>query len=676
VWLPGLDDAAQQTARQQSERTRDVAELALLAVHRDDNNDSESDSGSESSFSGSDAYTVEDVIEDLKTDIQCLVDLGPRYKEPIRDQVATKEEAVLVRTGPAWDPAEYLASRIRHRYPEGDIELTGILGRVNWDRLQRLYATKEANTRDREAQQRPGLAPISQAKPSGSYGTVKGTEFHDSGLGTSVKTPSSYAETVLSYQGTQGGSVKIPPVPPECLKGGNLVCDICGAMCSLPASNPKSFWKYVDSSLSVSLSWDLSSSALIIIVPDGNRTHVLSDLQPYICVMSTCAFSMAPFPDKRAWASHLGLDHGLLDTSNELQCPLCQEQLQGGKVAHLARHLEEISLTILPVNALANDEGEQDSSGDESDQDGEETSTASSTGPGDDREADEAGQDTVGWSEARVLSDFKAHSDRELGLTDGETVWVLDASWRNLGSDWIEVLRRDHSAQGVAPRSHLILTGDPAKVEPPEPPAKRQDPNLASPPSLPPSPPPAANPPRVSELPPGFGGSVSQPHLDTDPTNDSANDRPFRSRKYKRRTMRAKFLCLAPGCNEQFSRNDARGRHTLVSHSELARDLGLPPPWSGVVIEEMIMCPFRPCPYLAFEATEMEAHTDEAHGVARVSGVVAPAKHPAAAPEVSVLPTLWPRRSGNPGHIIINAGRHGYSNSSRRVRTGGLDRAR
>ncbi len=241
--LPSLDGVAQQSVRQQSERTSEVAHLALSGVHQDDDSDSASDSGSESSFGGSVACVIEDAIEDLKTDIQCLVDLGPRYKEPVRDKEAAKEEAAPLRTAPIWDPAEYLASRIRHRYPEGDAEFTRILGRANWDRLQRLYASKDANARDREAQQRPSLA---QTQLSGPPATVKGTEFHDSGLGTSVKTPSSYAETVLSYQGAQGGSVKIPPVPPECLKGGTLVCDICGVMCSLPASNPKSFWKYVE----------------------------------------------------------------------------------------------------------------------------------------------------------------------------------------------------------------------------------------------------------------------------------------------------------------------------------------------------------------------------------------------------------------------------------------------
>lgn len=165
------------------------------------------------------------------------MDLGPRFKEPIRDRVAVEEPALPSQLT-TWNPAEYLASRIRHRYPKCDAGFTQILGQSNWDRAQRLYALKETNTR--EVQQPAGKAELEPGLP----GTVVASDFHDSGLGTSVATPSSYAETVLSYRGAKGGSIKIPQVPPEGLMGKPFSCDICGHMCQLPVANWKTFWKY------------------------------------------------------------------------------------------------------------------------------------------------------------------------------------------------------------------------------------------------------------------------------------------------------------------------------------------------------------------------------------------------------------------------------------------------
>jgi hypothetical protein len=232
--LPGLDDASQHKLREKAARARDVLEATTFAIHDADGRDADnSDSGSDGS-SLSEQGSVEDTIEDLKTDIQCLVDLGPRYKEPIRDR-AVAEKAALPAAVASWDPAEYLTSRICHRYPDADAELARSLGRANWNRFQRLRAAKEQNLRE-EAQQKtePDLKPPSTALAS---------DFRDSGLGASVATPSSYAETLLSYHGTKGGSIKIPPVPPESLQGKWFACDICGRSCRLPRTNWKPFWK-------------------------------------------------------------------------------------------------------------------------------------------------------------------------------------------------------------------------------------------------------------------------------------------------------------------------------------------------------------------------------------------------------------------------------------------------
>ena len=97
------------------------------------------------------------------------------------------------------------------------------------------------------------------------------------------------------------------------------------------------------------------------------RGHVLSDLQPYVCVAANCIFSAVPFLSKKAWMRHLELEHDFADPAKDFTCPLCQERVGNGKTSHLARHLEEISLTILPANADSDDESEK-TSGEESDE--------------------------------------------------------------------------------------------------------------------------------------------------------------------------------------------------------------------------------------------------------------------------------------------------------------------
>ncbi len=234
--LPSLDASSQQNLRAKAAVVGDLAaEISVSAIHGADDSDSGSDSESDLCV-GAGHDSLQDIIEDLSTDIQCLVDLGSRFKEPIRDRLG-KEEVALPTQVTTWDPSKSMAARIRHRYPNGDDAFIEVQGQVNWERRQRLYSLKEASTQD-----------LQQPVPATSK-TLVASDFYDSGLGTSVATPSSYAETVLSYHGAKGGSIKIPPVPAEGLEGKPFACDICGRRCQLPVSNWKSFWKYEPLSL-------------------------------------------------------------------------------------------------------------------------------------------------------------------------------------------------------------------------------------------------------------------------------------------------------------------------------------------------------------------------------------------------------------------------------------------
>jgi len=51
-----------------------------------------------------------------------------------------------------------------------------------------------------------------------------GTKFHDSALGTSITTPSLYAETVMSYRQDKSSSVRIPVLPEGARDGKEFEC--------------------------------------------------------------------------------------------------------------------------------------------------------------------------------------------------------------------------------------------------------------------------------------------------------------------------------------------------------------------------------------------------------------------------------------------------------------------
>jgi hypothetical protein len=94
-----------------------------------------------------------------------------------------------------------------------------------------------------------------------------------------------------------------------------------------------------------------------------DRRHVFSDLEPYVCVMAECKFSHVPFSEKSTWIQHLKLEHDFPGVSKQIPCSLCQERIGSGGIAHFARHLEEVSLTVIPTNTESDDESDGNTEG-------------------------------------------------------------------------------------------------------------------------------------------------------------------------------------------------------------------------------------------------------------------------------------------------------------------------
>ncbi|RMJ13058.1 hypothetical protein CDV36_007289 [Fusarium kuroshium] len=259
--------------------------------------DSSSDSTSE--YSTAD---VHELAEDLKTDVDCLIELDPMLRDPATDPEPETTEADVSLT--LWVPHQVFADKIEHRFPGADTKLFSSLGMVNYQRYLRCQTERDTNQVHAEQGEQP----------------AEGSKFHDSGLGTSLNPASSYAETIMSYK-DGNRSIRIPPLPEQAKNGEPFSCIACGRSITMTTNSQ---WK----------------------------RHLYLDLQPYVCLDTSCQLSNSTFSNRSNWLQHLALDHGMDPTWAQIKCPLCGDEIGPGKLAittHLGRHLEEISLSALPA---------------------------------------------------------------------------------------------------------------------------------------------------------------------------------------------------------------------------------------------------------------------------------------------------------------------------------------
>lgn len=182
-------------------------------------------SESEGSDSESSSESVSDdwdqIASDMRTDVECLIDLEPLIKCPFIDSRKAKSHQTQTTETPQWTPLKLYSDRIANRFPVAQAELVERLARANWDRFQRIQLEKERNIVNRDDERVAQEADLTTP-------TETGSAFQDSGLGTSLRTGSRYAETVMSYKQDNGHSIKVPQLPPEAKNGTPFCCLACG----------------------------------------------------------------------------------------------------------------------------------------------------------------------------------------------------------------------------------------------------------------------------------------------------------------------------------------------------------------------------------------------------------------------------------------------------------------
>ena len=136
-----------------------------------------------------------------------------------------------------------------------------------------------------------------------------------------------------------GGNITIPLAPKSSLGGSPFECPYCFYLITISGRR----------------SW---------------KKHVFQDLPPYICVTPTCLTPDKLYPTRHEWLHHSDTAHPEMNSnynapqSNSVQCTLCREDVERGNIydRHLARHLEELALFILPRSDEDSDIRESNSS--------------------------------------------------------------------------------------------------------------------------------------------------------------------------------------------------------------------------------------------------------------------------------------------------------------------------
>ncbi|KAK6828318.1 hypothetical protein PG987_011659 [Apiospora arundinis] len=313
-----------------------TADKIKFIIEHDDNEDSDSDTSSETS-SQAGINDLGEIADDLLTDTQCLMDLGSRFQEDHVGPINVEFAVSAAQLG-TWEPSMNFVDRVRWRYPRCETALADRLGKANWDRVLRHREVVSENSRSELTVATPETSIPAKQAPS----QVASTTFRDSALGSSAPsgiiasghTATEYAETMVSYRAGQGDSIRVPPLPDGAREGKPFSCIGCGLTVNVKT---KSAWK----------------------------KHLFLDLQPYICLYDGCDFNRTPFPTKTQWECHVNLEHGQSQsTATTSECPICQENAsdwQTNTNVHLARHLEEIALTVLPTNLDSEDGTDLDS---------------------------------------------------------------------------------------------------------------------------------------------------------------------------------------------------------------------------------------------------------------------------------------------------------------------------
>lgn len=294
-------------------------------INEGEDEDVESLGGSSSENEGSETE-IQQLRRSVATIIDCLFQMSMLLRKPARHDLRVGSKTTDVA---AFEPFDY--GHVRDKYPRANEALVARLSQAITRRRRHL------KYRERHAMKlKQGINKVLNAsKGSDEIGTevlseTVATDFRNWNIDFGNKgsesglSQTSYAPTLMS-----GGAITIPPPPKASQEGAPFECPYCYYMITITSTR----------------SW--------------NR-HVFNDLQPYICIDAACTTPDKLYATRHEWLQHLRNAHYREQKSQAIPraqieeriCALCRETQKTSESynRHVARHLQELALFILPRN--------------------------------------------------------------------------------------------------------------------------------------------------------------------------------------------------------------------------------------------------------------------------------------------------------------------------------------
>ncbi|KAI0970720.1 hypothetical protein F4678DRAFT_434454 [Xylaria arbuscula] len=294
--------------------------LAVLVQGDNDSDASEDDDPVAPSGSVSYEKLLDDIADDLRNDTQCLLDLGTRFEEQLLNPIASEAAANPLNSFNG-GLSDTFIERIIRLYPQCESNLAGRMGNANWLRFVRIAELKPRTSEGRPTQDKDTdtvydateSEPIDFQSVVDTASTRGKSLFHDSGLGTASHASESRPNAVRLAPERQS----YPPLPESATQGEPFRCMTC-------------------------------KNQVTVVSEKEWRTHLLSDIEPYICPEPDCDAPL--FANTSQWRKHVDSSHPQSTIWSDSRCRICGKATQNRVIVlwHLINHMEDIALAIIP----------------------------------------------------------------------------------------------------------------------------------------------------------------------------------------------------------------------------------------------------------------------------------------------------------------------------------------
>ena len=292
------------------------AENAILEDEVDDDDiESLEGSSSEDEALQTDVHRLQ---RSVATIINCLFQMSILVRKPAPHDLRIGSRGAEVA---AFEPFDY--NHVRDKYPKAEEFIVSRLGHGITRRRQYL------KYRERHALKlKQGISGVEDdtIPDNAASGVVLSetiatdlqdwnVKFDDNASQTG-NSQTSYAPTLMS-----GGDITIPAPPRSSRGGAPFECPYCYFIVTAPSTR----------------SW--------------NR-HVFDDLQPYMCLDKTCTTPHKLYATRHEWVHHSDTMHRREASGEGRKCVLCGDPQKTAQQhnRHVARHLQELALFVVPPN--------------------------------------------------------------------------------------------------------------------------------------------------------------------------------------------------------------------------------------------------------------------------------------------------------------------------------------